>query len=786
MSVGKGAVLGHYEVIDVLGKGGMGEVYLAHDPRLDRRVALKILPADVASDCDRLERFIREAKAASALNHPNIITVYDVGTDSDTPFIAYEYVDGVTLRELAGRGGPSLSATLEIAIQVVSALAEAHQAGIVHRDLKPDNVMVRSSGLVKLLDFGLARLAMPARGSGDDQQGHTQPGLIVGTPRFMSPEQARATDVDHRTDIFSFGVLLYEMLTGVSPFAADTVGDVIAAVLTRDPPRVTTVPPRLADLVGKALQKDRARRHQSATQLLGDLTEVKREMDAAPRAGHAPARNADVPATQIGPAAAGSATTPSHDGRRLRSLAVLPFVSMSADQDDEYFCDGLAEELRNGLARIDDLKVAARTSAFSFKGKSATVAAIAEALGVTCVLEGSIRRAGTRLRISVQLIDAADGYQMWSQRYDRELSDIFALQDDITLAVVDALRLTLFGDKKAAVLERATNSAEAYELFLKGRFHAHKYTAQGWGRAIAFFDQALVIQPDYAQALAGIATARGCLWFFGLLPAEQTIPQARAASREALRLDASLAEAHLAMAITTFFYDWEWQRAEREFTQAIALDPQNAEALSYYALFLAFVGRSAEAIAVARQAVTLDPLAPLINMNAGWTCFALGMVDEASRQAATMIDIDPDFHGAYWLRGAIHLSAGQYESAVQQLQVAVGLGGHPIVMADLASACSLAGQDEQASGLRQTLLALRRDHYVPAVCLARVYSRAGDTARAVDWLETAFAERNGEMVFLPGEIAGASAGDPLGRLADEPRVAALLQRMRLPDGSARD
>jgi adenylate cyclase len=391
-----------------------------------------------------------------------------------------------------------------------------------------------------------------------------------------------------------------------------------------------------------------------------------------------------------------------------------------------------------------------------------------------------IRRSGNRLRISVQLIDAADGYQMWSERYDREMCDIFALQDDITLAVVAALKVKLFGDARAAVLKRYTDNAEAYELFLKGRYHSYKYTAQGWKRAIEFFERAIAIAPDYALAYAGIAAARGCQWFFGLLPAEQTIPYCKAATTRALAIDDGLADAYMSLAIITFFYEWDWKRAEQTFNHSLTLKPNNAESLSYFAMFLAFDGRVDEAIRLNRKALALDPLAPLINMNVGWTFFTAGMLAEASQQAAKMIESDPDFYGAYWLKGAIHLSEGEFELAVEQLRTAVSLGGHQVVVADLASACSLAGRGDEAAAIQLRLLELRRQHYVPAICLARVCSRVGDTAKAIEWLETAFAERNGEMVLLRNEIAGAAEGDPLRRLADDPTVIGLLDRMHLP------
>jgi len=637
--------------------------------------------------------------------------------------------------------------------------------------------MIRTTGLVKLLDFGIARLSRPAAADltwATAMPGRTVSGMLIGTPQYMSPEQARGLDVDHQTDLFSFGAVLYELLSGTSPFAAGTATDIIVAVLTRDPPPLTKVPPAVAAIVGRALQKDRAQRYATAAELLLDLTNAKQALGGdVGRAAQAARQDTDT-SPQL--ATAASTATP----RAMTSLAVLPFANMSADVDNEHFCDGLAEELLNALSKIDALKVAARTSAFTFKGKSVDVGTIARTLGVTSVLDGSIRRSGNRLRISVQLVNAADGYQVWSERYDREMRDVFELQDEITLAVVGALKLKLFGEERAAVLKRYTDNAEAYELFLKGRHHSYKYTAQGWQRAIEFFDKAIALQPDYALAYAGLAASRGCQWFFGILPAEQVIPQCKADQAQALAIDDNLADAYLSQSMITFFYDWDWRGAERAFTRSIELNPNNSEALSYYALFLVFDGRVEAAMAASRKALALDPLAPLINMNVGWTYFAARRPVEASHQAAKMIENDPDFYGAYWLQGAIHLSAGEYQAAVGQLRSAVSLGGHQVVVADLASACSLAGATAEATAILDRLVDLRRHHYVPAICLARVYSRLGNTMTAIEWLEAACAERNGEMVFLEQEIDGAAADDPLRRLGGEPRVRALLDSMRLP------
>ena len=493
-------VIKQYRILAPIGKGGMGEVYLAQDTALGRNVALKILPSEFADDRDRMDRFVREARSASALNHPNIITIYEIGESNGTHFIATEFIDGKTLTELARSQALDYRFVLDVAMQVVSALDDAHAAGIVHRDIKPDNVMVRSNGLAKLLDFGIAKLSAPTE-SGDDTTtrlpSETHAGVLIGTPQFMSPEQARGLRVDHQTDIFSLGVVMHHMLTGQSPFAGDTVSDVLAAVLTTEPRRLTEVPAGLADIVSKTLQKDRRLRYRSARDLLRDLKAFREASDfqdsldrrsestgvaseRSERATRAARGEGALASEGVGGAggakppgkeSTGIEATPSSSGSR-HSIAVLPFTNMSADADNEYFCDGLAEELLNALSKIDDLRVAARTSAFSFKGKNVNVSEIGARLSVNHILEGSVRRSGNRLRISVQLVNASDGFHLWSDRYDREMRDIFDVQDEIALAVVGALKVTLFGAEKAALLKRYTEDAAVHELFLKGRYYS--------------------------------------------------------------------------------------------------------------------------------------------------------------------------------------------------------------------------------------------------------------------------------------------------------------------------
>ena len=471
---------------------------------------------------------------------------------------------------------------------------------------------------------------------------------------------------------------------------------------------------------------------------------------------------------------------PHSSGSFIKSIAVLPFQNLSIDPEQEFFADGITEEILNALAQIEELRVAGRSSSFSFKGRNEDLRSVGTKLNVTSILEGTLRRSGDRLRITAQLIDAVSGYQLWSERYDRVLEDIFNVQDEIALAVVGALKVKLFGDAKEVVVKRYTDNAEVHELFLRGRYYYYKYTAEGWTRAVEFFEKVIEKQPGHAPAYAGKAAALGCLWFFGLSPADEAVPLFRSAATKAIELDGNLASAHLSLGMVNFFHDWEWEKAEQEFKQATLLNPKDAEALSYYAMFLAFVDRFDEAMALARRALDVEPLSLLINMNVAWTYFSTGLLSEAFDQACKMTEIEPGFFGAYWLKGATRLESGDYEEAIEQLAKAVSLGGHPVVLADLGAAYALAGKKETAETILDQLLDMRRQSYVPAICLARVYSRLGELEKTIQWLETAYKERNGELVFLESEITSAAKGDSLKSLGEDPRVKDLLARMKLP------
>ncbi len=781
MKLENGIIINQYKIISSIGKGGMGEVFLAQDIKLNRKVALKILPNEFAEDKDRMSRFVREAQSVSALNHPNIITIHEIAESAGTHFIATEFIDGKTLNDYKKSNPLDYKSALEIAIQIASALDEAHHAGIVHRDIKPDNVMIRSNGLVKILDFGIAKLA--ARGESGEEtptamQGATTPGMIIGTPQFMSPEQARGRGVDHQTDIFSFGVVLYEMLSGASPFAGETVSDVIAAVLTKEPPPLTNIPPELAAIVNKALQKDKSKRYQSAKELLDDLKEIKQDLEIQDRLKRSSASNLAEPKTQILKASTTAEENSQTVAPNLKSIAVLSFTNMSADEDNEYFFDGLAEELLNALSKIEDLKVAARTSAFSFKGKNANISEIGEKLAVKNILEGSVRKSGDKVRISVQLVNAADGYQLWSERYDREMKDIFDVQDEIALAVVGALKIKLFGADKADLLKRYTDNTEVYELYLKGRYFYNKYAPEDFQKGIEYFEQAIAIEPEYAPAYAGIGFCYGALFYFGIVAPREIVPKWRRLINKALEADDSLADAYLSRASIYFYYDWDFAAAERDYRTAIELNPNSPDARWRYGHFLALLRRFDEAVSEGEKALELDPLSIVARFFMARIYGLASRLDESFEQVRQIIEIEPNFAGSYMQLGGLYTMKGEYEKAAREYQKALSLPGFSTAVLSYLGACyGVLGNKVEAEKMLDRLLEMRKTRYVTPFCIARVYSGLGENDQAFEWFEKSFEERNGEMVALKSETQAYLLGS---KIIQDPRFQDLIRRVGLP------
>ena len=777
-----GRSVGHYEIINQIGEGGMGEVYLARDTKLDRKVALKFLPAAIAQDRERLRRFQQEARATSALNHPNILTVFEIGEADGRHYIATEFIEGETLRQRMALGPLKLDETLEIAEQIASALSAAHRAGIVHRDIKPHNIMVRPDGVVKVLDFGLAKLVEPKNRSvvGLEEltlkQNQTATGVIMGTVSYMSPEQASGQQVDVRTDIFSLGIVLYEMLTGQQPFTGPTANHTIVAILEKEPPPVSQLSksdqPAIDEIIKTCLAKKPDERYSAVKSLLVDLKELKEELAFQLKLERsAPANKRAEAERQISKPITG--TEPEN------SIAILPFANMSNEAENDYFCDGLAEELLNALAKIEDLKVAARTSAFSLKNQNVGIGEIGRTLNVKTVLEGSVRRSGNRLRITVKLINAANGYHLWAERYDREMRDIFDVQDEITLAVVDALKIKLLGEEKAAVLKRYTDNPEAYELYLQGLYHSNKWTDEGIRKSIEYFEKVLEKDPEFAPAYAKIADYYHFSSHIGLFSPHAIFPKWKAAAQRALEIDEGLADAHLAMAHIYFYYERDWAKAESEFERAVELNPNSTDAHKYYGLFLASIERFDQAVTEGKKALALDPLSIAVNIVVGFIFLYVERSDDALGLVRRMIELDSNAPQGYWVGGSLLMANGNHDEAVEAFQKSMSLGDNQMALAKLGCAYALAGKRDEALKILDELFEMRARQYAAPFNIARVYAGLGDNDNAFAWMEKAIEEHDADLVFLK-RYAEAGAGLYFGKkFTTDSRYQYILRRAGL-------
>ena len=738
MTLTPGATLGPYTLRAELGHGGMGVVYTAHDPRLDRQVAIKVLPPDLTRDETAKQRFLQEAKAASALDHPNICTIYEINeTDDGQLYLVMAYYEGETLKERIDRGALAVDEAVDIATQVGQGLSKAHAAGIVHRDIKPANLIVTADGVVKILDFGLAKLA--------GTEGVTQTGTTVGTVAYMSPEQARGEEVDHRTDIWSLGVVLHEMLSGQPPFQGENLLAISGAIQRDSPPVLTGDSSSLSGVVSGALHKSQSQRYQAVTDLLGGLRTATASEGAAPS-------EPDVP-----------------------SIAVLPFADMSPGKDQDYFCEGLAEELIDALAQLAGLRVVARTSAFQFRGKGHDLREVGEKLKVKTILEGSVRKAGNRLRINAQLINAEDGYHLWSERYDRDLDDVFAIQDEIARSVTDKLKVTLLGEDEAPLVTRPTDNLEAYNLYLKGRYHFLRVTGPAFKKSLECFNQALAVDPTYARAHAGIAISNTARAILSFAASHDVMPQAKKSALKALAIDETVVDAHLAMAFVLEYGEWDWEGAEREYRRALELNPGDTLARSQYADLLGHTGRAEEAITEARDAVARDPLS-LNNRHVLSQVFCMARrFDAALTEARAGIELEPTFHHLYWGLGWSLVGLGKYGEAVEALtQATIVVPDDPLSQGFLGWALGLVGQRQEARLILGNLERRRKDEYFSGFMMAQVSLGLGDQEQAISWLQKAAEERDTVLPYINVWFAF----DPL---RADPRFQALLQKMNFPE-----
>ena len=790
-----GQTISHYRIVEQLGAGGMGIVYKAQDSRLDRAVALKFLPEELAQKPQALERFRREARAASALNHPGICTIYDIGEQDGRAFIAMEFLDGETLRRhIHGKALP-LQEILKLGIQIADALDAAHIEGIIHRDIKPANVFVTKRGQAKVLDFGLAKLVPKgvAAGADADSSGEASDstsivGIISGTPSYMSPEQVRGDNLDPRTDIFSLGLLLYEMATGRQAFSGNTGGMIIEAVLTRIPAPARSInpdiPPRLEEIINKALHKDRDQRYQRAADIRTDLQRLERGADSSWRAAEEDTESVPLSSGShlhsTEEQGARNSTPQTGTVRRERiskiidSLAVLPFENASRDPENEYLSDGIAGSLINILATVPKLRVMAQSTVFRYKGRGIDPQAVGRELNVRAVLTGRMMQSGGSLRIGTELVDVATGSQLWGAQYDRKPGDIFAIQDEISNEISGNLRLKLNRAEKKRLTKRQTDDAEAYRLYLKGRHHWNRWTEEGFYKAIEYFQQAVDKDPGYALAYAGLADSYILLGWNSYLPSKDAFPKAKVAAMEALRLDPALGEAHTPLAAVLWLHDWQWQAAQAEFKRSLALNPAYPTANHWYAEYVMTMGRHSEAITRMKNSQELDPLSLIISDAIGWSLYMARRYGDAIEQLQRTVELDPNYPVTYWVLSLSLRKMGHFERAIAEGEKGVILsGGSPMMRAALAQTFGVAGRKEKAIEILDDLSKLAKQKYVAPYFFAGIHVGLGENDRAMECLEKSYEEHSHWLIYLhmdPG----------LDALRSKPRFQDLLQRIGLP------
>ena len=718
-----GRTISHYKILSKLGEGGMGVVYKAEDTKLKRTVAMKFLPQELTRDKGAKERFIHEAQAAAVLDHTNICAVYEIDeNDEGQMFIAMGYYEGETLKDKIEKGPLKIEEALKIAIQVSEGLQEAHENEIVHRDIKSANIMVTEKGIAKILDFGLAKLK--------GQSKLTKAGTTLGTVAYMSPEQAMGKEVDHRTDIWSLGVILYEMIIGQLPFKGEYEQAILYSIMNEQAESVTGlragVPMELESIINKALVKKPEERYQGTADLLVDLKTIGKNIKL------------------------GISSVLTSDIKPKPSIAVLPFTDMSPQKDQEYFCDGMAEELINALTKIEGMQVASRTSAFQFKGTGFDIQEIGKKLKVLIVLEGSIRKAGNKLRITAQLVNVSDGYHLWSEKYDRDMEDIFAIQDEISLAIVDNLKVKLLGVEKTKLVKRYTENKEAYNLYLKGRYFWNRRSEVGFNKAFGYFQDAIEIDPDYALAYAGLAEYY-CMLSIHLAKPEPFIRLGRIAAEKALSIDETLAEAHTALGYIKFSYDWDWLGAERSFKQAILLNPRYATAYNWYAALLGIINRHEEAIRYMTRAQEYDPGSAIINRDLGVIYSWAGDFDKAINHLQFTIDMDPGFSPAYHLMGVVYLWLKKYDSAIGYFKKVRAMTGDFFdIIGSLGYAYAKSGQREAALKELKKLEDLIKNQDTRASEFFLIHSGLGNADQAFEWLDIACKNHEFAVVLLLG------------------------------------
>ncbi len=820
-----------YCIIRQLGRGGMSEVYLAEDARLKRNVALKLLPARFTMDPDRVRRFEREARAASTLNHPNIVTIYEIRHSGSMHFIAAEFVDGKTLRQLMNERPLKLADILNVAIQVSDALSGAHAARIVHRDIKPENIMIHRQGYVKVLDFGLAKLNEHQATSADPESPtllQSNPGLVMGTVQYMSPEQARGKNVGMRTDVWSLGIVLYEMVAGHVPFVGETPSHVMVSLMEDELPSLKScaqVPEELDRIVSKALRKDQRNRYQTADQFARDLRELKQKLQSDSHlsswlsnvpsrkeelrnASEATARSQSEPSA-TGTVAVASLTTSSREhvidrfkhhkrlvvaallllvvsailggyeffahrvaDKQIQSIAVLPFVNETADANVDYLSDGIPESLIGNLSQLPDLKVTARASSYKYKGTTVDLNEVGNSLGVEAIVTGRVTRAADIFLISVEVVNTSDHSRIWADQYSRKVSELLTVETEISREIAESLGRRMTAGERQQLVYSETNNPQAYELVLKGRFYGSKGGTEDRLKAADYFQQAIAIDPKYAVAYAELSLCYNGLVNNQILDQREYIPKAEAAARTALQLNERCAECHRAMAVARV-NAWDWQIAEQEFKRAIELNPNLSLAHVAYAMFLNIHLRADEALVEARRARDLDPISRGPNAVVVYGLLLAGQLDEALRRVKDMRELEPNNPDVYSLLAQVHNARGEYTEATAAYNESIKFGDDsPDAQIFLGAAYAKVGQPAKTRAMLKQLK--RGKQYISPVGFAILQTALGEHDEALTLLESAYAAHDQQLIWLRVESGGA-----FGPLAGKPRFQDLLRRMGL-------